>query len=340
MPRADVKAAQIAGMAGRASAEVLDAGRQVVMRSSKLWRRVTDGNPCGWCAMLAARGPVYRSAAAAGEGHLFHRYTPQHGGGNCGCTVEPFEGDPSEWEPTPGEQRFIDAYDSVHQPGMSSAETAARMQQWLADPANAAQSVAKYSIDGLTSAEADDLLMKLTEAGDWEGAERVGELIDAQVAAATPKPWAPDVLDAYNPQTYEWFEGLSENDQYAFIDRLPNGQSFMENQWAFINAKSAPKRAAIPTERQIRAEWDAYIESEWVRIEEATNGVTLTRDAVRAGRRTRDLLRANPKTARKWASEEVRRYWDENGRMTYESFKAGYSGGVESLGKTSSEFWA
>lgn len=30
------------------------------------WARVTDGNPCGFCAMLASRGAVYRSRASAG----------------------------------------------------------------------------------------------------------------------------------------------------------------------------------------------------------------------------------------------------------------------------------
>ena len=205
----------------------------------------------------------------------------------------------------------------------------------------AAKAAAKrYAIDELTDAEADDLLMKLTDEGDWEGAERVGELIDARAKAAKPKPFTPDPSDAHNPQTYEWFEALSEDEQFAFLDRLPNSQSFMENQWAHANARSAPKRAAIPTEREIRAEWDAWIETDWVKLEEATNGVTLTREARAAGHRTRDLYRANPTTARKWASEEVRRYWDANGRMTYESFKAGYAGGVESLGKSTAEYWA
>lgn len=333
MPRADVKASVIGGLASRANSEVLNAGREVVARSSKRWRRVCDSDPCGWCAMLAGRGPVYRSAEKAGAGGMrWH--------GHCGCTVEPFEGDPSTWEPTAGEQRFIDAYEAVRTPGMGDAETAARMQAWLADAANA---VDRYSIDALDDAAADALIARLAEEGDWLGCERVSELVDARVAeraAAAPKPWAPDPLDAYNPQTYEWFEALPEDDQFKFLDRLSNSQSFVENQWRYTNAKTMPGRAAIPPERQIRAEWDSYIESEWLRIEEATNGTALTREAAAEGRTIRDLLKVNPKTARKWASEETRRYWDDNGRMTYESFKAGYSGGVDSLGASRQGFWA
>jgi len=44
------------------------------------WRRVTDGNPCAFCAMLASRGPVYKDAASA-AGLQYH--------GHCGCTAEP-----------------------------------------------------------------------------------------------------------------------------------------------------------------------------------------------------------------------------------------------------------
>lgn len=59
------------------------------------WRRVTDADPCAWCAMLASRGAVYRTAGSAGGvvgrgggvrgaralGQSFHDHDQ--------CTVEP-----------------------------------------------------------------------------------------------------------------------------------------------------------------------------------------------------------------------------------------------------------
>lgn len=65
------------------------------------WRRVTDGNPCAFCAMLASRGPVYRDATTA-DGVQYHAH--------CGCTAEPAY---SQWEPSAEEQRFREAYDDV-----------------------------------------------------------------------------------------------------------------------------------------------------------------------------------------------------------------------------------
>ncbi len=66
------------------------------------WRRVSDGDPCAFCAMLVTRG-VYTSAKKAGlrasDGKKYHPH--------CGCTVEVVYGD---WEPTQQEQQWIDEY--------------------------------------------------------------------------------------------------------------------------------------------------------------------------------------------------------------------------------------
>ena len=67
------------------------------------WRRVSDGDPCAFCAMLVTRGPVYTNAKKAGlrasDGKKYHPH--------CGCTVEVVYGD---WEPTQQEQQWIDEY--------------------------------------------------------------------------------------------------------------------------------------------------------------------------------------------------------------------------------------
>lgn len=63
------------------------------------WRRVTDGDPCAFCAMLASRGPVYRDAAAA-DGIMYHAH--------CGCTAEPAYS--HDWTPAADEERYMNAY--------------------------------------------------------------------------------------------------------------------------------------------------------------------------------------------------------------------------------------
>lgn len=70
---------------GTASALFLAGGREAVASAihgddqAVAWMRVTSGDPCEFCAMLASRGPVFTTAKAAAE--PFHDH--------CGCTVEP-----------------------------------------------------------------------------------------------------------------------------------------------------------------------------------------------------------------------------------------------------------
>lgn len=88
---------------------IMAAGRGVVRESARAdsraigWRRVTDGDPCTFCAMLCSRGPAYTSEAKAlskaGSDDPYHSH--------CGCTVEVVYGD---WVPTEAEQVYVDAY--------------------------------------------------------------------------------------------------------------------------------------------------------------------------------------------------------------------------------------
>ena len=128
------------GLAVRADRAAKMGGRETVMASAEAsgrrWRRVSDGNPCSFCAMLVARGDAYTSEKAAlyvvgrgtdtsvnrradgrrrrggqakgvkprgtrGLGEKFHN--------NCGCTVVEQIG---AWMPTAEEQRYIDLYNA------------------------------------------------------------------------------------------------------------------------------------------------------------------------------------------------------------------------------------
>lgn len=120
-----------------------NAGRETVVASAeangKRWRRVTDGDPCSFCAMLAGRGPVYRTEDAAGLVVGRNNYgTAAYKAGNityggkvsrgkrkgqdrtrgsrglgekyhdyCGCSVEESL---IPWEPTSSERAYADLY--------------------------------------------------------------------------------------------------------------------------------------------------------------------------------------------------------------------------------------
>ncbi|BAH52285.1 hypothetical protein [Rhodococcus opacus] len=86
---------------------VADGGRQTVARAVRLdekasgWIRVTDGEPCFFCAMLVTRGPVYK-------GTSFDRSDPRFTGDGtakvhdgCGCTIQALY---SPWKPSEQEK--------------------------------------------------------------------------------------------------------------------------------------------------------------------------------------------------------------------------------------------
>ena len=84
-------------MAGTATRLALEGAREVIRDAAEAdkdaigWIRVPDADPCSWCAMLASRGAVYRSAETAGRGKnarfdgegLFKWHD------HCGCTAVP-----------------------------------------------------------------------------------------------------------------------------------------------------------------------------------------------------------------------------------------------------------
>lgn len=83
--------------------ETLNGGRDLVDESVRAervrYRRVTDGTPCAWCAMLAARGPVYSKETAFFRSHE-----------RCGCEPEPVYG---LWRPTALELQWKTAYEDA-----------------------------------------------------------------------------------------------------------------------------------------------------------------------------------------------------------------------------------
>jgi hypothetical protein len=123
-------------LAGRWWRESGNFGREVVSGSALEagfgWRRVSDGDPCAWCAMLVAAGPVYKTATAAlkpagrrsavAHPERFHDY--------CGCSVEEFRGSPGDWlgSMTAAEEALHGLYVDAGGPGMSARDVVRGMR--------------------------------------------------------------------------------------------------------------------------------------------------------------------------------------------------------------------
>ena len=112
----------IDAMAAGVNRAVMNAGRDTVEWSAgaqgRSWRRVTDGDPCAFCAMLATRSDYTTKERALTTGH-----TRRHKRGgkrplgskyhdHCGCTVVEVVG---RWEPSSADTAYQRVYEKARE---------------------------------------------------------------------------------------------------------------------------------------------------------------------------------------------------------------------------------
>lgn len=110
LPNTAVLAQAKADMLGSAKRQILNASRDHLVAISRAhkhikgWARVTDGKPCGFCAMLVGRGPVYSEHTAGFESH-----------DKCGCSVRLVTYDEADGGWTDDAKAYRWAYDNGYQ---------------------------------------------------------------------------------------------------------------------------------------------------------------------------------------------------------------------------------
>lgn len=99
---------------GSVSRFVLNGGRDTIVQSAAAdrralgWARVTSGDPCAFCALIASNGPVYKQDTVDFEAH-----------DHCSCVGEPFYPG-SDW---PGRGReFKDLYNQAQREARAAGD--------------------------------------------------------------------------------------------------------------------------------------------------------------------------------------------------------------------------
>lgn len=121
---AKVKASDLPEMTPVPAADRLDSRGKVIARPFAFARVVhpSRNGPCGFCVMLASRGPVYRSSASAGiRSDRFHA--------SCRCTAVPVFTSRS-WPGKRQQQEFERMYNEVvRKPGLHGADARRAMDR-------------------------------------------------------------------------------------------------------------------------------------------------------------------------------------------------------------------
>lgn len=87
--------------------------------------------------------------------------------------------------------------------------------------------------------------------------------------------------------------------------------------------RAARGERAKERRRARESDFQSYVESEFLHAEHQTRGNMLNRAGEHAGVDPRSLFYGDERRARKYASEELRRYWEDHPRVTRAEFMGG-----------------
>ncbi|TAK89303.1 MAG: hypothetical protein EPO06_11590 [Burkholderiaceae bacterium] len=227
---------------------------------------------------------------------------------------------------------LADHYTAAVNAGDLNTANLAQTEMWRRE-ADAAQHLPPLPQD-LSNVDENSLLDMLTRYGfDPDASQRVwDELTRREQAAHTPAPHSgiPDGPDTSAP--LHWRD--TDPEQEARIDALmARGYDYVEA-YAEVHhldpetlrqqerASAVDRQAGETLDAAVRRHYDEYVTLAYLAAEEFTRGHMLTKEGEHTRINPRDLFSGNAARARKWASEDLKVWWNDNPRLTYTQFKA------------------
>ncbi|MER6874224.1 phage minor capsid protein, partial [Amycolatopsis sp. NPDC000673] len=186
------------------------------------------------------------------------------------------------------------------------------------------------------------------ELSDEQLAERLAEVGDDEDAVAAV------LAELDRREADQQYADDPDAEKWAEVDRLVETGLDYEQAYAEVFDKDVEKMRredAIARLRRegytgrgfdelARAAYAERLERDYFAAEAATNGFLLTQEGQRNGLDPRNLLRQNENYARRWASDELKQWWDKNGRVTFDQFAAELlDGGNGERFRTGGESW-
>lgn len=228
-------------------------------------------------------------------------------------------------------------------------------------------------VDQLSDADLEKALETAWESGDNDLADRIMVEIDTREAAkvALPKTRAgqyteesvkrwteadfdDELIQLMRPDANGWVDqqaidqlghlmDLAEQARKASDELLAQfAREAAEREAARKLLDKSPRRKPATVDEQLRSDYDDYVHVEWLKAEEQCNGVMLNNTGKLAGISPQSLWQGTIARARKYASEELKYYWQRNGRINYSTFRADALGRASDRGArdaTTKEGW-
>ncbi|GGM65125.1 hypothetical protein GCM10012275_39590 [Longimycelium tulufanense] len=213
-----------------------------------------------------------------------------------------------------------------------AAEQARRREQQRLAAEQAAQKRRAAELAKLTDDQLDEAIAQASAGEDFD---RLAALVDE----ADRRQAARQAAEARRQQARQRREQARQERQAAQVaeyERLVNEGMDAEQAWAQATGTTveamrrhdavARLRADGYTGRGFddlaRAAYRDYVAEQYWHAEDATNGYLLNQAGEAAGIDPRELFTGPASRARKWASDELKAWWDGNGRMTFDEYAA------------------
>jgi hypothetical protein len=174
----------------------------------------------------------------------------------------------------------------------------------------------------------DQIEQKMTaavEAGDDTAVDRYAGMMEKREAyersAADTRQRKRDEVHAARSARYDELVSAGKDDADAYadafavpIERVRRGEA--------VQLLGGRGDSAREFNERSRADHDALVERQWKAAEDATNGYMVNKAGERRGVSARSLFTSNDATARKYATPELRQWWDDHGRVTLAEHRA------------------
>ena len=286
------------------------------------YRRVAVGNTCSFCLMLATRGAVYLTAASAGQSRKYHAA--------CDCEIvmvldaSVTTSRKARTSPAPFSDLSKDWRAAIRDKDRLNAADIRR--EWAdlpdAEVARAAAEGSREAIEEMarrTTALVDEVPVTVaTPAAPRFDADSVQRLanadLDNELTAAynASDDAAADLLEAEMNRRQKWADGWGRNyDEYD--DWRPLDDLADEADLPYLDDLPEPPKVS---RRAVRAEWEADQELRMYDAELEGGGIhpQLRTEAQSKGITLATLMNGDPRTAYKYANQELLGWWARNGR--------------------------
>ena len=162
-----------------------------------------------------------------------------------------------------------------------------------------------------------------------------------------PLPPTPEVVAVeQQPATSSWLFDSVKGDNFNeygyddWVDLLneaqgandPQAEALARKHLDKMDAQMAGYRNTGFTRAQLREQWDEYVERSYWEAEATANGFLLNEEGRRAGVSARSLFKGSEQRAYKYASDELKWYWQDNPRLTFDAYTD--AGARGQIGKT------